>query len=469
MIRSRTATQQVSSSDVRGVLIFGYPEPPPVLDADTFYQAAEFDAMLFGICAIVDDRRAVRWAYLVSGYSDVPLTRTEAEEHPLLPRGLAREMDESGTVEVVLAGDRAYGRTTRGVVREWLLKGGEAVPIELTLAVAENRYVPYIGVLPIWSTECPQLLDQITRPKETSRAMITYRRRRPDRDRPAGTGLLLVAHRGDSTAVHLAHRARAAGVPAKLCDLTQLYSADCDNTQAANLIEEVAPAPYVFARPLLLTRDAASSAVAPERHFRILRELQARRLPTLNRPIAGYTNISKVAHLTALARAGLQVPPSLATNDGAAVESFCREWGHTVYKSASWNRSVASRMTYADFDRLHLLEYCPTLVQHYIGGHNVRVHLVFGAPIAVRIASPETDYRFGVEATYDMVELESELTDKLNEVALSNDLAISGTDLKWDPVRARWNVLEMNRMPGFDYYDHRSGGSVADRIAAGCK
>jgi hypothetical protein len=138
-----------------------------------------------------------------------------------------------------------------------------------------------------------------------------------------------------------------------------------------------------------------------------------------------------------------------------------------VYKSGSWIRSRATRIELDDVPRLELLARCPTLLQEFVSGQNCRVHVVDHAPFCLGISSDATDFRFAVTANrYGVMELGGELLERIRISTADAGLILSGCDLKWSPESNSWNVLEINRMPAFEVFDHESNGMVADAIIA---
>ncbi|HXT22824.1 MAG TPA: glutathione synthase, partial [Thermoanaerobaculia bacterium] len=100
------------------------------------------------------------------------------------------------------------------------------------------------------------------------------------------------------------------------------------------------------------------------------------RCPVVNRVGGGMSNNSKPYQALLLQRAGLEVPPTLVTNDPAAVRAFQDEHGDVIYKSASGVRSIVRRLGAEQLARLDALRDGPVQFQAFIPGENVRVHVV---------------------------------------------------------------------------------------------
>ena len=62
--------------------------------------------------------------------------------------------------------------------------------------------------------------------------------------------------------------------------------------------------------------------------------------------------------------------------------------------AASGIRSIVSRLTPADHDRLEDIQWCPTQFQQYIRGVDYRVHVVGDAVFACEMVADADDYRY---------------------------------------------------------------------------
>jgi hypothetical protein len=128
--------------------------------------------------------------------------------------------------------------------------------------------------------------------------------------------------------------------------------------------------------------------------------------PVCNRPHAGRANAAKAYQMGMLKRAGFRIPRWIATNQADAVDAF----GTTclrgmIYKSCSGLRSHVRRVD--DTLRALLVEgSAPILIQDYIPGHDVRVHVVGERTFPVAVISDAIDYRFDeADTQYRVIEL----------------------------------------------------------------
>ena len=113
-----------------------------------------------------------------------------------------------------------------------------------------------------------------------------------------------------------------------------------------------------------------------------------------NRPSAMASNGSKPYQAAIIQAVGLATPPTLITTDPAAAREFWHRHGTVIYKSVSSVRSIVSRLAPGDTDRLDDVVTCPTQLQKYIAGHDVRVHVVGDDVFPARIESGADDYRY---------------------------------------------------------------------------
>ncbi len=190
--------------------------------------------------------------------------------------------------------------------------------------------------------------------------------------------------------------------------------------------------------------------------------------PVVNRMGGGMSNNSKPHQLLLIARAGLIVPPTLVTNDPAAVRAFDAEHDGLIYKSISGIRSVVRRFGQAQMERLDLLRHGPAQFQAFVPGNNVRVHTVGDQLFATRVRTEAVDYRY---ARRDGLLLEMEPTDLPPSVAaacqrVARDLGLlhAGIDLKETP-NGEWYCFEVNPCPGFVYYERHTGQPISLALA----
>lgn len=464
-IRSTKTGEQSSRSTTAGVLYFDHPALPLVDSEDAAYQAVEYDALLFGLCLLASPLFASRWSFIAAGESDVT-QRLNPTGKSLIPYGLLERMIAMGSYEAVAFADECFTCSPQGEISH-LAEWGHLpchMPVLLELDTSTRTYNVFVGRLPEWVVRCEGLLAKIFH-AEQSAPLPSFT---PTPLAPVNAGnereFAIIAHLRDTTAVHLVHQARLLGVHPTFFDLTYLYSTTCSSTLFEETLTQVAQVPFLFARALLGVPRPDTLDLAIERHLEIVRALEHRSNTTVNRPSAGHTNISKLAHLSTLRDYGLVVPTTLVTNDPDAALEFHQAHSPIVFKSVSNTRSVTTILRSGDLSRVQLLPHCPVLFQRFVDGKNCRVHTVGTKPIGVVISSTATDYRFTQTAEFSLLDLDRTILSRLVSAATTSGLLLSGCDLKWCTVQGAWNVLEINRMPAFEYYDHRTEANVATEI-----
>lgn len=190
--------------------------------------------------------------------------------------------------------------------------------------------------------------------------------------------------------------------------------------------------------------------------------------PVINRSGGGMSNNSKPHQLSLIGRAGLRVPPTLVTNDPAAVREFQADHGDLIYKSISGVRSVVRRLDDAQMERLDLLRHGPAQFQAFVPGSNVRVHTVGEQLFATRIMTEAVDYRYarrdGHALTMEVAELPPAVAAACLRIAADLDLLHAGIDLKETP-HGDWYCFEVNPCPGFVYYERHTGQPISLAVA----
>ena len=466
-------TQRLISNDGATRFLFvRKPVCPSVPPEDRRYQAMEYEALLFALLSISRPESALVWAYGTSGWSDTPVSASEFEAHPLFGADLARRICASGNGETAIVGNTCVHRGQDGSVRRLAQIQRGQICVEASAHAEESgrRVTPIVGRLPEWALACEELMERfITEVFDGSSAAAPLPHLTVPIDPPLeAESLTIVAHAGDETASHVFHRARGRQIRTSFVDLTYAYDSSCTEERFGELLSLLATAPLVYARPIPSTRGEPSDAEnRRDRHALLLRVLGRRSAQTLNRPSAGYTNLSKAAHIVHLSASGLSIPPTLVTNDADAVELFAEEHGRVVYKSTSVARSVVQEFTSTDTARVERIEFAPVLFQRFLDGANARVHTVAREVCGLEITTPAVDYRFATGGrSVRALALPHELQHALTDVARQSGLSLSGVDLRWDRRASRWMVLEMNRMPALETFDHMATSEVADRICA---
>lgn len=188
----------------------------------------------------------------------------------------------------------------------------------------------------------------------------------------------------------------------------------------------------------------------------------------LNRPSAMASNNSKPFQLRLIRDAGFDIPETLVTTDPAAALLFWKRHRRVIYKSVSGVRSIVRCLGPEHEERLLDVAGCPTQLQSYIDGIDVRVHVVGEQTFSCEIDSVADDYRYPNSAIGDVriqaCELPSQIADHCKQLCQSLDLAFAGIDLRRTPS-GKWYCFEVNPSPGFSYFELGSGHTIARSVA----
>lgn len=191
--------------------------------------------------------------------------------------------------------------------------------------------------------------------------------------------------------------------------------------------------------------------------------------PVVNRVAGGMSNSSKAYQALLVRECGLLTPPTLVSNDPAAVQTFLGDWdGEVIYKSLSGVRSIVRRMGSAQLERLALLRHGPAQFQALIKGENIRVHTVGAQVFATRVHSGAVDYRYaareGGSVAMEPTEVPVAVAEACVRLARKLDLVLAGIDLMETP-QGDYYCFEVNPSPGFLYYEQHTGQAISAAVA----
>lgn len=192
----------------------------------------------------------------------------------------------------------------------------------------------------------------------------------------------------------------------------------------------------------------------------------------VNRPGTGRANGSKPFQMARLATLGLDIPPWCLTNEPVAAREFAK--AHTsgvIVKSPSGLRSQVRRLS---DELLHRLDEgtTPVILQRYVAGADVRVHVVLGPQgiqgaraFATEVSGGEgVDYRFeSDDRHYRAMDIPPSVEAACARAAASEGLLLAGLDFKVDKDGRYW-CLEMNPVPTFLPYEASTGQPIAAAI-----
>ena len=188
----------------------------------------------------------------------------------------------------------------------------------------------------------------------------------------------------------------------------------------------------------------------------------------VNPAAAMASNGSKPYQTALIARHGFRIPDTLVTTDPAEVAGFRARHGAIIYKSVSGVRSIVSRLTDDDGERLADIAWCPTQFQEHVPGRDTRVHVVGDRLFACEIAADADDYRYAHRQDEAIRVTEARLPDAIasrcRALAAALGLPLAGIDLRRTPD-GEWYCFEVNPSPAFTFYEDLTGLPIADAVA----
>jgi glutathione synthase/RimK-type ligase-like ATP-grasp enzyme len=184
------------------------------------------------------------------------------------------------------------------------------------------------------------------------------------------------------------------------------------------------------------------------------------------RAMAG--NNSKPFQAAQIEAMGLGVPDTIVTTDPKEALRFWGRYGTVVYKSTSGVRSIVSRLSPSQRERLRDIQWCPTQFQQYVHGTDVRVHVVGDMVFGCEVLSEADDYRYagrhGLSVEIRPYDVPLDCARLCLKLSQSMGLLVAGIDLRRTPDD-RWYCFEVNPSPGFTYFQERTQQPIDEAIA----
>jgi glutathione synthase/RimK-type ligase-like ATP-grasp enzyme len=189
----------------------------------------------------------------------------------------------------------------------------------------------------------------------------------------------------------------------------------------------------------------------------------------VNRLSAMAGNASKPWQSRRIQAAGFAVPETVVTTEPRTAHSFWDRHEQVIYKSVSGVRSRVARLRPDDAGRLADVATCPTQLQRFVPGTDVRVHVVGRRVFATEVACDADDYRYAAvqghpEAELAPFDLPARVEDGCRRLTAELGLTVAGIDLRITP-EGDWYCFEVNPSPAFSFYQHATGQPIARAIA----
>jgi D-alanine-D-alanine ligase-like ATP-grasp enzyme len=107
---------------------------------------------------------------------------------------------------------------------------------------------------------------------------------------------------------------------------------------------------------------------------------------------------------------------------------------------------------------------CPVIVQEYIRGREVRVHVVKRHIFATEVISDGIDYRFeGQHNEFRTTSVPKAIRELCSDFAEAEGLTIAGFDFRIGK-NGTWYYLEMNPVPTFLPYEIATGQPIGEAL-----
>ena len=216
--------------------------------------------------------------------------------------------------------------------------------------------------------------------------------------------------------------------------------------------------------PELELTPEETGALIVERRSAIQYFLNLVPFPVVNRPCSGRSNGSKPYQMHLLAKAGFKVPKWIVSNEEFVVADFARVCQDgAIYKSCSGLRSQVRLLDDEVLTRLRD-GTTPIIVQEYIKGQDVRVHVVKYRIFPTKVISGGVDYRFETENNeFQPTSVPSPIEDLCRNFAKTEGLTLAGFDFRVTEDED-WYCLEVNPVPTFLPYEMATGQTIGEAL-----
>jgi glutathione synthase/RimK-type ligase-like ATP-grasp enzyme len=214
---------------------------------------------------------------------------------------------------------------------------------------------------------------------------------------------------------------------------------------------------------IYLPSEEAGVLVVERRHA-MQHFLNSLPFPVANHPYSGRSNGSKPYQMSLLTKGGFTVPTWIASNEEQVVEDFSRQCKNgAIYKSCSGLRSKVRLLNEELLRRLRD-GTSPVVVQEYIKGYDVRIHIVKNRIFATKVISFGIDYRFENDGNEFQ---ETSAPDLIQNMCINfaqvEHLTIAGFDFRV-AEDGQWYCLEVNPVPTFLPYEMTTGQPIGNAL-----
>lgn len=309
--------------------------------------------------------------------------------------------------------------------------------------------------------------------------------------------ILVVSHDGDDHSPVVLERLQGLGVRATLLDLARFprhlrLSLTCSNSDGPSALfssengepdlplDDLRVIWWRRPQPFELDPRIEDPAAASFAHHECYQAI-AGLWPTLspfwiNEPHRDERASGKSFQLAVAQDVGLEIPPTLITNDPESARRFSAEHGleNTIYKTFSgtlnaWRETRLLRQE--ELGMLDSVSLAPVIFQEYVpAALDLRVTMIDGEVFAAAIHSQETpykvDYRMHMDETpVEPYVLPEPIVDRLRLLMRRLGLVYGAIDLRLTPD-GRFVFFEVNPSGQWLFIEERTGQPITDRIVA---
>lgn len=174
---------------------------------------------------------------------------------------------------------------------------------------------------------------------------------------------------------------------------------------------------------------------------------------------------TKPVQLARVAALGVRLPPTLLTNEPAALLTFAQQHRRSIFKPVQGG-DQARRLTaeYLNPESLDNLRLAPITVQTEVPGTNIRVFVAGPRVFAIEIRAVELDYREDLAPELLVHRLPPDIENLSRQIAHTLSLLWTGIDFRLTP-EGEYVFLEANPSPMFIGFQEQTGLPLADSLA----
>ncbi|WP_299485836.1 MvdC/MvdD family ATP grasp protein [Acaryochloris sp. IP29b_bin.137] len=173
----------------------------------------------------------------------------------------------------------------------------------------------------------------------------------------------------------------------------------------------------------------------------------------------------KPLQLSTVKQLGVQIPPTLVSNDPQQVIAFVKSLEQAIFKPV-YGGAHAQWVTpeHLDPQRLQLaLKVSPATFQAYIPGTNIRTYVIGESVFSAEIRSPSVDFRDDQTAELLPVTLPGAVQHQ--SLAITKALKLKWTAIDWRLTPTQdYFFLEANPSPMFIYFEQQTGYPITQTL-----